>query len=278
MSAADTSHMPSSLVLLGAGKMGGAMLEGWLKAGLPGRSVTVIDPFVSDGMKAFCTMQGIALNPEPDSIAEPDVLLLAIKPQTLNDAANAASKIAGPGTLVISIMAGKTIANMASQLPRAKAIIRTIPNTPAAVGRGITAATASRTAGPSDRAVADALLSAIGRVVWVEDEGLIDAATAVSGSGPAYVFLLAECLAEAGIAIGLPPDIAMALARSTVEGAGELMHAEPRTDPAQLRKNVTSPNGTTAAALAILMAEDGLQPILSKAVAAAKRRASELAG
>jgi pyrroline-5-carboxylate reductase len=272
------SPLPVSLVLLGAGKMGGAMLEGWLKTGLPGNAVTVIDPFVSDTMRALCTTHGISLNPPEGSLGEPAVLLLAIKPQTMDDAAAMASQIAGPGTLVISIMAGKTIANLEQRLPRAKAIIRTIPNTPAAVGRGITAATRSSAASDADQALAQRLLSAIGQVVWVEDEDLIDAATAVSGSGPAYVFYLAECLAEAGVAAGLPPDIAQALARATLEGAGELMFREPQTDPSVLRKNVTSPNGTTAAALAILMAVDGLQPLMTKAVLAAKRRAGELAG
>ncbi len=269
---------PASLVLIGAGKMGGAMLEGWLKSGLPARSVTVIDPHVSEGMARLCAAQGVTLNPDIASVAEPEVLLLAVKPQTLDAAAETATRIAGPGTLVVSILAGKTIATLQDRLPRARAVIRTIPNTPAAVGRGITAATASANAALADRAMADALLAAIGQVVWVEDEALIDAATAVSGSGPAYVFLLAESLAEAGIAAGLPPDVARKLARATVEGAGELMFAEPATEPATLRQNVTSPNGTTAAALAVLMAADGLQPLMTKAVAAAKRRAGELAG
>jgi pyrroline-5-carboxylate reductase len=274
----DAMGWPSSLVLLGAGKMGGAMLAGWLSGGLPGRTVTVIDPHVSDSMRAFCAQHGIALNPTEDARIAPDFLLLAVKPQSFEQAALSIEALAGPDTLVISIMAGKTIDGMAKALPRAKAFVRTIPNTPAAVGRGITAAFASETAHIADKAVADQLLRAIGQVVWVKDELLIDAATALSGSGPAYVFLLAEVMAEAGKAAGLPPDIAMALARATVEGAGELLRVEPQTSPAMLRQNVTSPNGTTAAALAILMAEDGLQALMTRAIAAAKRRAGELAG
>jgi pyrroline-5-carboxylate reductase len=272
-----SGRLPHSLVLLGAGKMGGAMLQGWLRNGLPGPSVTVIDPFVSDEIRALCRREGIALNPS-GSIAEPEVLLLAVKPQSLEEAASQAARLAGPGTLVLSIIAGKTIADFTARLPRAKAIIRTIPNTPAAIGRGVTAACASAKAGAEERAIADALLRAIGKVAWVEDEDLIDAATALSGSGPAYLFLMTEALTEAGIAAGLPPDVAALLARSTVEGAGALLEAEPGTSPAILRKNVTSPNGTTAAALSVLMAEDGLSALMTRAVAAAKRRAAELAG
>jgi pyrroline-5-carboxylate reductase len=268
---------PSSLVLLGAGKMGGAMLAGWLARGLPGKTVTVIDPHVADPTRQLCKEHEIALNPAGLSGAAPDVLVLAIKPQSFAEAALSIKALTGSDTLVVSIMAGKTVDGMAEALPHAKAFIRTIPNTPAAVGRGITAAFASEKATTNDKAVADQLLHAIGQVVWVENEALIDAATAVSGSGPAYVFLLAEMMAEAGKAAGLPADIAMALARATVEGAGELMHAEPQIALATLRQNVTSPNGTTAAALAILMAEDGLQPLMTRAIGAAKRRAAELA-
>jgi pyrroline-5-carboxylate reductase len=277
MTAIKAGVFPSSIALIGAGKMGGAMLEGWLKGGLQGGSVRVFDPHASDGIKQLCAAHGVTLNP-PGAISEPDVVILAIKPQMLDEAAPFIAAMAGPRTLILSILAGKTIANLADRLSRAKAIIRTIPNTPAAVGRGITAATASAKADASDRIMADTLLSAIGKVVWVEDEALIDAATAVSGSGPAYVFLMAECLADAGIAAGLPPDVARELARATLEGAGELMFREPQTDPATLRRNVTSPNGTTAAALEVLMAEDGLKPLITRAVAAAKRRAGELAG
>jgi len=269
---------PSSLVLVGAGKMGGAMLTGWLKGGMPGRAVSILDPHVSPEMQSLAAAHDVQLNPEPASMAEPAVLLLAIKPQMLDAAAPLLTRIAGPDTLVVSVMAGKTIANMAARMPRAGAIVRTIPNTPAAVGRGITVCVASPEVTAAQRAQADRLLQAIGRVEWVDEEGLIDAATAVSGSGPAYVFHLAECLAAAGAAAGLPPDLAARLARATVEGAGELMFQDAQTSPETLRRNVTSPNGTTAAALAVLMGGDGMQPLMTEAVRAARQRAEELSG
>ncbi len=272
------SSYPSSLVLVGAGKMGGAMLEGWLRGGMPGSSVSIIDPRPSDAMQALCVKAGVAVNPELDRLAEPAVLLLAVKPQMLDDAAPVLSKLAGANTLALSVMAGKTIANMRDRLPRAGAFVRTIPNTPAAVGRGITACYPSAEVSAVQRAQADQLLRAIGRVEWVESEDLIDAATAVSGSGPAYVFYLAEALAKAGAEAGLPPELSARLARATVEGAGELMYQDASTEPATLRQNVTSPAGTTAAALEVLMAADGLQPLMTKAIAAAKRRAGELSG
>jgi pyrroline-5-carboxylate reductase len=270
------SHWPESLVLVGAGKMGGAMLEGWLAGGLPAKAVTVLDPHPSDAMTALCMARGCALNPA--LILPPDVLLLAIKPQMLEAAAPMLQEITSPDTLLVSVLAGKTIANLAERIPEPAAMIRTIPNTPAAVHRGITAAFANAGVGARQKAMAHHLLTAIGDVVWVEDEGLIDAATAVSGSGPAYVFLIAEAMTEAGISAGLPREVAAALARRTVEGAGELMFRSPDIDPATLRQNVTSPNGTTAAALSVLMAKDGLQPLMTKAIAAAKRRAEELSG
>ena len=269
--------MPSSLVLVGAGKMGGAMLEGWLKLGVNPASVTVVDPFPSAQMKTLCDAKGVRLNPPAADIKPPETLAVAIKPQTFNAAASEIARMIGPRTLVVSVMAGKTIANMKTRLP-AGAVVRAMPNTPAAVGRGVTAVAACPAVTIAQRGVANSLLSAIGRIEWVEDEALIDAVTAVSGSGPAYVFLLAETLAKAGEAAGLPADLAMRLARATVEGAGELMFRDPDDSPATLRENVTSPGGTTAAALAVLMAPDGLQPLMTKAVAAAKRRSEELSG
>lgn len=269
--------MPSSLVLVGAGKMGGAMLEGWLKLGVDPKVVTVVDPYPSAAMKALCEAKGVRLNPPASDIAPPKTLALAIKPQTFNAAASEIAGMIGKDTLVVSIMAGKTIANIKQRLP-ARAVVRAMPNTPAAVGRGVTAVAACTNVSAAQRGLADSLLAAIGRIEWVEDETLIDAVTAVSGSGPAYVFLLAETLARAGEAAGLPADLALRLARATVEGAGELMFRDPDDSPATLRENVTSPGGTTAAALAVLMADDGLQPLMTKAVAAAKRRSEELSG
>jgi pyrroline-5-carboxylate reductase len=270
--------MPSSIVLVGAGKMGGAMLQGWLSLGLKGSSATVIDPYPSPELNALAAQHGVRINPPAGSVTAPEVVLLAIKPQTLDAAAPDIAALVGPDTLVVSIMAGKTIHNITSRIATARAVVRAMPNTPAAVGRGITGAAANAAVTPAQREVAAALLSAIGRFEWVSSEDLIDAVTAVSGSGPAYVFLLAECMAKAGVAAGLPADLAERLARSTVEGAGELMWRDAGTDPAQLRKNVTSPGGTTAAALEVLMGPDGLEPLMTRAIAAAKQRGRDLSG
>ena len=272
-----SSALPKSIVLAGAGKMGGAMVRGWLALGIPGAAITAVDPFMSAEMKALAAQTGLRLAENPNGIVAPDVLVLAIKPQMLDTAAADFAALVGPDTLVLSIMAGKTIADIAARLP-ATAIVRCMPNTPAAVGRGVTGAAANAAVSPAQRATASALLTAIGQAAWLDSEDLIDAVTAVSGSGPAYVFYLVECMAKAGEAIGLPADLAMQLARATVEGSGELMFREPQTAAAQLRVNVTSPGGTTAAALGVLMAEDGLAPLMTKAIGAAKRRAGELSG
>lgn len=254
------------------------MLRGWLTLGLEASAIAVLDPWAGDEMKALCAQTGVRLNPSLASCAHPEILVLAIKPQSLGEAAADLAPLVGPGTLVLSIMAGKTIADITANLPAAKAVVRAMPNTPAAVGRGITGAATSPGVTASQREAANALLTAIGGVEWVADEELIDAVTAVSGSGPAYVFYLVECLAEAGVAAGLPPDIALRLARATVEGSGELLYRDAATPAAQLRKNVTSPGGTTAAALDVLMAPDGLAPLMVRAIAAAKKRAEELSG
>jgi pyrroline-5-carboxylate reductase len=268
--------LPSSLFLVGAGKMGGAMLEGWLKVGMPGSGVTVIDPRPSHEMARLCSDSGIALNPaEPRP--GPDVLVLATKPQMLDDAAERVNSLLGPQTLLVSILAGKTIGDLRGRLPKARAVVRAMPNLPASIGRGATGAAASPEVSERQRLVADALLRSVGIVEWLDSEALIDAVTAVSGSGPAYVFYLAECLAEAGVAVGLPPDLARRLARATVTGAGELL-SESELPPETLRQNVTSPGGTTAAALEVLMGETGLAPLLREAVSAARRRAEELSG
>ncbi len=266
-----------SLVLVGAGRMGGAMLRGWLDLGLEAARVSILEPHPSAELTALCAQSGAQLNPA-SAPAAPDALVLAVKPQTLDAAAPALGAMVGPSTLVLSIMAGKTIADIAARIPAARAIVRAMPNTPAAVGRGISGVCASAGVSADQRALADALLSAIGRVEWLASEDLIDAVTAVSGSGPAYVFLLAECMAAAGEKAGLPRDIAERLARATVEGSGELMYRDAAMTPAALRIAVTSPGGTTAAALQVLMAQDGLAPLMERAIAAAKRRAGELSG
>jgi pyrroline-5-carboxylate reductase len=263
-----------SVVLAGAGKMGGAMLKAWLDKGLGGQRLTVIDPQPSPEVVAEAQVGAFALNQPCDP---PDVLVLAIKPQTL-DEAGALAPLAAPETLVISILAGKTLADISARFPRARAVLRAMPNLPAAVGRGITGVAGNEAVTSAQKIAADALLSAVGRVEWLPDERLIDAVTAVSGSGPAYVFYLAECLASAGRDLGLPPEIAARLARATIEGAGELLYRSPERTPADLRESVTSRGGTTAAALDVLMAADGLAPLVARAVAAAKRRAVELSG
>ena len=272
------SNWPKTLVLVGAGKMGGAMLRGWLAGGLPAAGVALIDPVPSPEIVALAAEHGLRLNPAEGEIAPPDLMILAIKPQMLESAASRLAPIAGPDTLVVSVLAGKTIANLRDRLPNARAIVRVMPNTPAAVCRGAAAGAANSAVTTEQRAWTERLMRAVGVYEWLEDEALIDAVTALSGSGPAYVFALVEAMAKAGEAGGLPAELAMRLARATVEGAGELMHREPETPASQLRINVTSPGGTTAAALAVLQAPDGFASLLTRAVGAAHRRAGELAG
>ena len=269
---------PKSLTLIGAGKMGAAMLAGWLARGLPARGVAVIEPMPSPELLTLAQAHRFALNPPATERLAPEILTLAIKPQMLESAAPAISALAGPQSLVLSILAGKTIADLRNRLPNAGAIVRAMPNTPAAVMRGASGAAAEPQATPGQRDLVAALLGALGVFHWLDDEHQIDVVTAVSGSGPAYVFALVEALAAAGEKLGLAPAVAMSLARATVEGAGELMYRDPATPAARLRENVTSPGGTTAAALAVLQARDGLDALMTRAVAAAHRRAGELAG
>lgn len=260
-----------TIVLAGAGKMGGAMLTGWLAQGLDPARVVVIDPAPAPEISALAA-KGIRLNPNDPAAA--DTLIVAVKPQMFRDAGPALKRWVGPSTLVVSIMAGTTIA--ALQEMCGGAVVRAMPNTPAAIGRGITVAVPDAHVSTAQRATADALLRATGAVEWVDDEDLMDAVTAVSGSGPAYLFLLAEELARAGVAAGLPEQLATKLARDTVSGAGELLNRSELTS-ATLRQNVTSPGGTTAAALSVLMGDNGFAPLLTRAVAAATARSKELA-
>jgi pyrroline-5-carboxylate reductase len=272
---ASLQDFTGTLVLVGAGKMGGAMLEGWLALGLDPARVAVLEPKPAPEIAALQD-RGVRVNPAPASITDAAVIILAVKPQVAAEVAPPLKALARPGTVAVSVMAGKTLAFLEGALGDI-AIVRSIPNTPAAIGRGITVAVPNARVTAAQRTLAHTLLSGVGAVEWVDDEALIDTATAVSGSGPAYVFLLAESLARAGAAAGLPADLAARLARATVAGSGELLHRSP-LEAATLRQNVTSPNGTTAAALAILMAADGLDPMLEKAVAAATKRSRELAG
>ncbi|MCB1489889.1 MAG: pyrroline-5-carboxylate reductase [Bauldia sp.] len=264
------------LVLIGAGKMGSALLSGWLDGGIDPKAVVVVEPSPAGDVAKLLGDAGIATHASPPVGLTAGIVVLAIKPQIMGDALPALASLVGPETTVLSIAAGTTLANLESGLGQA-AIVRSIPNTPAQVGRGVTAAVANGRVGEEAKALVTELLAAVGEVAWVAEEAMIDAVTAVSGSGPAYVFLFAECLAEAAVAAGLPRDVAERFARATVEGAGELLFRSDLSAE-QLRKNVTSPNGTTAAALAVLMAEDGLQPLVTRAVAAAKKRSEELSG
>jgi pyrroline-5-carboxylate reductase len=266
-------NLKGTIVLAGAGKMGGAMLSGWLAQGLDPRIVGVIEPHPSDEISALAT-KGVRLNPTPKEVGAVATLVVALKPQMFREAGPMLQRYAGSSTLVVSIMAGTAIASLEESC--GGSVVRAMPNTPAAIGRGITVAVAAKNVSPDQRAVADALLRATGSVEWVDDEGLMDAVTAVSGSGPAYIFLLAEELARAGVEAGLPPELAARLARETVAGSGELLHRSELAS-ATLRENVTSPGGTTAAALEVLMGPDGMQSLLTRAVAAATKRSKELA-
>jgi len=258
------------LVLLGCGKMGSAMLARWLEGGLPPASVWVIDPYPSDWLMAC----GVHVNaPLPES---PAIVLVAVKPQMMGEALPVLKKLGGGGTLFVSVAAGTPVSVYEALLGAATPIVRAMPNTPAAIGRGITALIGNASAGDADVALADALLGAVGQTVRLDNEAQMDAVTGVSGSGPAYVFHLIETLAAAGVAQGLPSDMAMQLAKATVAGAGALAEASEE-DPGQLRVNVTSPNGTTQAALEVLMQEDsGFSGLLNRAVAAATERSKEL--
>ncbi len=272
----DLRDFAGRLVLVGAGKMGGALLDGWLRLGLDPERVAVFEPAPSPQLAALAR-QGLRLNPDAKALGDVAAIVIALKPQAAAAAAlEPLAALISASTVVVSIMAGRTLQFLAATLNRRCAMVRAMPNTPASIGRGITVAVA-RDTNDAQRELADRLLRAVGSVEWTDDEQLMDAVTAVSGSGPAYVFLLAEALAEAGAAAGLPVELAAKLARETVAGSGELLHRS-KLDAATLRDNVTSPGGTTAAALAVLMGKNGLDALLRQAVAAATARSRELAG
>jgi pyrroline-5-carboxylate reductase len=264
-------NITGTIALAGAGKMGCAMLTGWLAEGLDAGRVVVIEPTPSPEISALAS-KGVRLNPADTGTVE--TLVIAVKPQSFREAAAALKSRVAASTLVVSIMAGTTMKSLREVC--GGAVVRAMPNTPAAIGRGITVAVAANNVSTAQRGMADALLRAIGSVEWVDDEALMDAVTAVSGSGPAYIFLLAEELARAGVAAGLPERLATRLARETVAGSGELLHRSDLS-AATLRQNVTSPGGTTAAALEVLMGEGGMQKIMTRAIAAATARSKELA-
>ncbi len=265
------------LILVGCGKMGAALLGGWLTRGAAARDITVVEPHAESAAPFIA--RGLAHVPSLDGLSvgvAPGVIVLAVKPQQMDGAVDACAATVGPGTLVLSIAAGCTIGYFAKRLGGAAAIVRAMPNTPAAVGRGMTVLCANAAVSPAQKTLAGALMAAVGEVAWVEDEALLDPVTAVSGGGPAYVFLLIECLAQAGVEAGLSQELAMRIARATVAGAGELVR-QSDLPASKLRENVTSPAGTTLEALQVLMAPDGLQSLMDRAIAAATQRSRELA-
>ena len=266
-----------TLVLAGCGQMGSAMLRGWLASGVAKRLMVVEPAGTPPALGGADRVTWHRAAEDLPADVAPDAVVFAVKPQIMDDVLPPYRRWAGPSTLFVSIAAGKTIAGIARHLGEDAAIIRCMPNTPAAIGRAITVACPNPRVTARQRALCEGLLAAIGDSAWVDDEALMDAVTAVSGSGPAYVFLLIEALAAAGTRVGLAPDLALLLARATVAGAGELARQSPDS-PARLRENVTSPGGTTRAALDVLMGENGLPELLERAVAAATTRSRELAG
>ncbi len=254
--------------------MGSALLKGWLKSGA--KSIQVVEPKPSPELRKLAKAKKISLFTAPSQVkGEPSVCVVAIKPQVLKGEAAALAGFAANGALMLSIAAGTSIEALAKAWGKKARIIRAMPNTPGAIGAGITGLFAARGVTQADKKRAVALLSALGQTEWVAKEELIDSVTAVSGSGPAYLFLMAEALTEAGVAEGLSRAQAEKFARATVTGAGALLAAD-RSPASALREAVTSPGGTTAAALSVLMADDGLVALMKRAVRAARKRAEEL--
>jgi pyrroline-5-carboxylate reductase len=272
------SGIAGPLVLVGGGKMGGALLAGWLRAGLAPTDAWVVEPD-PEKRAALTAEHGVHVTAHPGGIVgmtTPRTLVVAVKPQVLDAAVPAYRACMSRSTLVLSIAAGKAIATFEAVFGSGTPVVRAMPNTPAAVGRGATVLCANAHVDAAGRAEAEALMAAVGDTAWIEDEDLMHAVTAMSGGGPAYVFLLIEALAAAGAKLGLPAELAMRLARATVIGSGELARQNP-APASQLRVDVTSPGGTTQAALGVLMGEQGLQPLVDAALAAAAKRSRELA-
>ena len=265
------------LLLVGCGRMGGALLNGWLDSGYGAGAVVVVEPDDAAFARAEVP-EGVRRCASPHELSgafAPRAVVVAVKPQTMDETIPSYRRFAEAGAVFLSVAAGKTIDYFEDALGRRTAVVRAMPNTPAAIGRGITAAIGNAFVLGEQRELCDSLLAAVGTVVWLHDEAQMDAVTAVSGSGPAYVFHLVEALAEAGAKAGLPADLALELSRATVSGAGELLRRSQES-AAQLRQNVTSPGGTTAAALAILMGAGGMADLLARAVAAAAERSRQL--
>jgi len=272
------AEVAGPLVLVGCGKMGAALLQGWLKRGLEPRDALVVEPDAA-AREALRERQGVVAVAEPKALPtelEPRALVFAIKPQMMAGVLPAYEPLARSGAVILSIAAGTTVARFEAAFGSEVPIVRAMPNTPAAIGRGVSAIYANRSVTPAQRELCLSLMAAVGGVHWVDDEEHMHAITAMSGGGPAYVFLLIEAIARAGMASGLPEDLAWPLARATVIGSGALAAASD--EPAEvLRRNVTSPGGTTQAALEVLMAENGIQPLFDRAIAAGTRRSRELA-
>lgn len=269
-----TSDQP--LVLVGGGRMGSALLSGWLAAGVEPAAVSVIEPFAETRQQLAEACPGVSLVEDAGAVqGQPSVVVLAVKPQVMGDVVSGLPN--WQGALFISIAAGKTISFFEDHLGADASIIRVMPNTPAAVGAGMSVAVGNGNVSKDAQELATALLQATGMVDWVDDEALIDAVTAVSGSGPAYVFHLVEAMAAAGVRAGLTPELAEKLARQTVIGSGVLMR-EDTSDAATLRQNVTSPGGTTQAALDVLMDNGVMVDLMVRAIAAARKRSEELSG
>jgi pyrroline-5-carboxylate reductase len=276
MSLASTFSASSPLVLVGAGKMGGALLKGWLDNGLDKRAVVVVDPAPPADSIAMLAQSGLRAQSAAPAGTKAKVIIVAVKPQIIADVLPTLRPLIANGTVALSIAAGTTLKQLKSGLGDI-AIVRSIPNTPAQVGRGVTVAIANPRVDVGAKNLVTALMEAVGAVIWVNKETMIDSATAVSGSGPAYVFHMVEALAAAAVSVGFDKAAAEKLARATVEGAGELLHQSDLSAEV-LRQNVTSPKGTTAAALKVLMSRPGLTGLMKKAVAAARKRSRELAG
>ena len=267
---------PGPILLVGGGRMGSALASGWLRGPLAPAELTIVEP--DEGAAARLAPLGAACVGTAAALPRalrPAAIVFAVKPQAMADVVPLYVGIGGEACVHLSIAAGWPSALLERDLGTVP-IVRAMPNTPAAIGQGMTVACANPATDPDQRALCEGLLGAAGAVAWVDDESLMDAVTAVSGSGPAYVFLLAECLAEAAVAAGLPQDLARTLAERTVSGAGALL-AQSDDEAATLRRNVTSPGGTTEAALSVLMAGDGLSPLMSRAVRAATERSRALA-
>lgn len=277
----DIVTADAPLVLVGCGKMGGALLKGWIVGGLDPAAVRIVEPDAAHIHRDFRGDQALSADAVVSAASDlpaglkPSIIVLAVKPQVMDDALAPLVSYVKSGSGFISIAAGKTIGYFEQRLGPKACIIRTMPNTPAAIGHGMTVAFPNDNATAEQRALCARMMTAVGSFAWLEQEALMDAVTAVSGSGPAYVFFLAECLAAAGKTLGLPDDLAMKLAVQTVTGAGALL-AVSTESPTVLRRNVTSPHGTTEAALDVLMAKDGLADLMRQAVAAATKRSREL--